>query len=78
LDIIEALNRKGFYAMTALSKFLVLLTIFPSASNAHAFTSLSPVAGNQIWVNHLIQFEGSMIKQPNEPSHKANHEPTTG
>jgi hypothetical protein len=45
--------------MTALSKFLVLLVIFLSASNAHAFTSLSPVAGNQVQVNHLIQFDPS-------------------
>jgi hypothetical protein len=40
--------------MMALSRFLVLLGIFLSASNANAFTSLSPVAGNQVWVNHLI------------------------
>jgi hypothetical protein len=54
--------------MTALSKFLVLLAIFLSASYANAFASLSPVAGNQVWVNHLIQFEDSMSKLTKEPS----------
>jgi hypothetical protein len=41
-------------AMPALLKFLVLLAIFLSASNANAFTSLSPVAGSQVQENHLI------------------------
>jgi hypothetical protein len=54
--------------MTALSKFLVLLAIFLSASYANAFASLSLVARNQVWVNHLIQFEESMSKPTNEPS----------
>jgi hypothetical protein len=40
------------------------------ASNAHAFTILSPLAGNQVWVNHLIQFENSMSKPTNESSCK--------
>jgi hypothetical protein len=40
--------------MTALSKLLVLLVIFLSGRNANAFTSLSPVADNQVRVNHLI------------------------
>jgi hypothetical protein len=62
--------------MTALSKFLVLLVIFLSASYVNAFASLSPVAGNQVWVNHLIQFEESMSKPTNEPSRKAICEPT--
>jgi hypothetical protein len=52
--LIEALKRKGLNAMTALSKFLVLLAIFLSASHANAFTSLSLVAGNQVGVIHLI------------------------
>jgi hypothetical protein len=43
-------------AMMALLKILVLLAIFLLASNANAFTSLSPVAGSQIQENHLIRF----------------------
>jgi len=39
-----------------------------SGSYAHAFTSLSPVAGNQARVNHLIRFEESMSNPTNEPS----------
>jgi hypothetical protein len=53
-QLIEALKRKGLNAMTALSKFLVLLVLFLLASQANAFTSLSLVAGNQVGVNHLI------------------------
>jgi hypothetical protein len=41
-------------AMPALVKFFVLLPIFLLASNANAFTSLSPVAGSQVQENHLI------------------------
>jgi hypothetical protein len=48
--------------MTALSKFLVLLAIFLSASYANAIASLSPVAGNQVCVNHLIQLQQPMCK----------------
>jgi hypothetical protein len=62
--------------MTALSKFLVLLAIFLSASYANAFASLSPVAGNQAWVNHLNQFEELMSKPTNEPSREPIREPT--
>ncbi len=54
-------------AMPALLKFLVLMTIFLSASNANAFTSLSPVA-DQVQENHLIPFEELMSKPTNEPS----------
>jgi hypothetical protein len=54
---IKALKRKRMNTMPALLKFLLLLAIFLSASNANAFTSLSPVAGNQVQENHLIQFE---------------------
>jgi hypothetical protein len=56
--------------MTALSKFLVLLAIILSASYANAFAGLSPVVGNQVWVNHLIRFEESMCKPTNKPSRK--------
>ncbi len=44
-------------AMPALLKILVLLAIFLLASNANAFTSLSPVAGSQVQENHFKQFE---------------------
>jgi hypothetical protein len=43
---IEALKRKGMNAMPALLKFLVLLPIFLSASDANAFTSPTPIAGS--------------------------------
>ena len=54
--------------MPALLKFLVPLAIFLSGSYAHAFTSLSPVAGNQARVNHLIRFEESISEPTNEPT----------
>jgi hypothetical protein len=62
--------------MTTLSKFLVLLALFLSASHANAFTSLSLVAGNQFWVNYLIQIQQSMSKPTNEPSCEPVSEPT--
>jgi hypothetical protein len=49
--------------MTALSKFLVLLALFLSVSYASAFTSLSLVAGNQVWVNYLNQLQQPMSDQ---------------
>jgi hypothetical protein len=52
--------------------FLVLLAIFFSASYANAFASLSRVAGNQVWVNRLIQFEESMSKPMDEPNLRTN------
>ena len=63
--------------MPVLVKFLVPLAIFLSASYAHAFTSLSPV-GNQVWVNHLIQFQQPMRDPTNEPIRELIHEPTNG
>jgi hypothetical protein len=57
--------------MTALSKFLVLLAIFLLAGYAHAFLRLSQVAGNQVQVNYLIQFEES-----NNQNQKLNQETT--
>jgi hypothetical protein len=57
--------------MTALSKFLVLLAIFLLADYLNAFLSLSEVAGNQVQVNYLIQFEES-----NNQICKLNQEPT--
>jgi len=62
--------------MPALPKFLVLVAIFLSASNAHAFTSLSLVAGNQVRLNHLNQFEELMSKPTNESSREPIREPT--
>ena len=62
-------------AILALSNFLILLAIFLSASYAHAFTSLSPV-GNQVWVNHLIQFQQPMKDPTNEPIRELIREPT--
>ncbi len=70
------MNSKGLNAMPALSKFLILLAMFLSASYAHAFTSLSPVAGNQARVNHLIRFEESISNPTNEPSCEPICEPT--
>jgi len=70
------MNRKGLNVMPVLLKFLVPLAIFLSASYAHAFTSLSPVAGNQARVNHLIRFEESMSDSMNEPSREPIREPT--
>ncbi len=55
-------------AMPALLKFLVLLAIFISASNANAFTSLSPVAGNQVQENQWFQFLEPMSKPTNKPT----------
>jgi hypothetical protein len=46
------MNRKGLDAMAAFAKLLVLIAIFLLASNANAFVSLSPVAGNQVQENH--------------------------
>ena len=54
--------------MPALLKFLVLLASFHSGSYAHAFTSLSPVVGNQVRVIHLIRFQQPMSNPTNEPS----------
>jgi hypothetical protein len=62
--------------MTALSKFLVLLALFLSASNANAFTSLRPVARSQVQEIHLIQLQQPMSYPTNEPSRKPIRKPT--
>jgi hypothetical protein len=62
--------------MTALSKFLVLLAIFLLAGNANAVLSLSQVAGNQVQVNPLIQFEG-INKQNCESAHEMTNDQMT-
>jgi hypothetical protein len=54
--------------MTVLSKLLVLLAFFLLANHANAFTSLSLVAGDQVWViQHLIQLQQPMSNPKNEP-----------
>jgi hypothetical protein len=62
--------------MVAFTKLLVLLAIFLLANYASAFISLSSVAGNQVWVNHLIQLQQPMSNPTNEPSHKPVCKPT--
>jgi hypothetical protein len=61
--------------MMALSKFLVLLVLFLSASHANALTSLSSVAGDQVWVIHLIQLQQPMSNPTNDQvaNRFANH-----
>jgi hypothetical protein len=54
--------------MPGLLNFLVLLAIFLLASNANAFTSLSPVAGNQVQENQWFQFFEPMSKPTNKPT----------
>ncbi len=61
---------KGLNAMTALSRFLVLLALFLSGSHANVFTSLSSVARNQVLVNYLIQLQQPMSDPTNEPIRK--------
>ena len=62
--------------MPALSKFLVLLALFLSASYSNAFVSLSLVAGNQVRVNHLTRLQQPMSNPTNEPSREPIREPT--
>jgi hypothetical protein len=49
--------RKGLDAMAFFAQLLVLIEIFLLASYANAFLNLNQVAGNQILLNHLIQFK---------------------
>ena len=60
---------KGMNAMPALSKFLVLLALFLSASYSNAFISLSSVA-------HLTRLQQPMSNPTNEPSREPIREPT--
>ena len=62
--------------MSALSKLLLLLAVFQSATNANAFTNLSPVTGNFVQVNHLIRFDESITNPKNKPSCEPMCEPT--
>ena len=59
--------------MVAFAKLLVLIAIFLLASHANA---LSLVAGNQVWVIHLIQLRQRMSNPTNKPSHEPIREPT--
>ncbi len=45
-------------------------------THVHAFTSLSSVAGDLVWVNHLIQLQQPLSKLTNELSRKPIREPT--
>jgi hypothetical protein len=51
------MKRKGLDAMAVFAQLLVLIAIFLLASYANAFLNLNQVAGNQIWLNHLIWFK---------------------
>ena len=53
--------------MTALSKFLVLLAIFLSASYASAFLSMNQFAGDQVQANNFFRFT-------NNPNHESFHD----
>jgi hypothetical protein len=70
------LKLKELNALTALLRFLVLLAFILPARYAHVFTSLSPAAGNQVQLNHLICFEESMSKPTNKPSCEPSCKPT--
>jgi len=76
LGIIRSNEQERIECNAFLLKFLVPLAIFLSGSYAHTFTSLSPVAGNQARVNHLIRFEESMSNPTNERSREPVCKPT--
>jgi hypothetical protein len=63
--------------MTALTKLLGLIAILLLASYANAFTSMSPVAGNQIQEKHWFQCEEPMNDPTKIPTRKPTCEPTT-
>jgi len=54
--------------MAAFAKLLVLISIFVLASNTNAFTSLSPVAGNQVQVKQWFQLVKPMRTRTNKPT----------
>ena len=72
----KAIISKGLHEIPALLKFLVLLTLFLLESHANAFTSLSSVAGNQVWINHLTRLQQSISDSTNEPSREPVCKPT--
>jgi hypothetical protein len=55
------MKRKRLDTMAAFAKLLVLIAIFLLASNANAFTSLSPVAGNQVQENNDKKSEPKLL-----------------
>ncbi len=73
--MVKALKSKIMNAIPALLKFLVLIAIFLLASNANVFTSLNPVAGNQVQKKQWFQFEEPMNDPTNEPSCKPMSKP---
>jgi hypothetical protein len=70
------MKRKRFDAMVVFCKALDADCNLFLASNTNAFTSHSPIAGNQVHVNHLIQFQQPMSNPTNEPSNKPVRKPT--
>ncbi len=64
------MKRKRLDAMAVFAQLLVLIAIFLLACYANAFLNLNQVSGNQIWLNHLIQF-----KETNKQNSKANFDP---
>jgi hypothetical protein len=54
----------------------VLLVLFLLASHANAFTSLSSVAGTQVWINHVIQLDEPMSKPTKIPTCEPMCKPT--
>jgi hypothetical protein len=61
------MKRKRLDAMSVFPQLLVLIAIFLSASYVNAFLNLNQVDGNQIQLNHLIQF-----KETNKQNSEAN------
>jgi hypothetical protein len=62
------MKSKRLDAVATFTKLLVLIAIFLSASHANAFTSMSPVAGNQVQENQWFKFVEPMSKPTNEPT----------
>ncbi len=62
------MKRNGLAAMAAFAKILVLIAIYLLASNANAFTSLSPLAENQVHENHWFRFLEPLRKPTNKPT----------
>ncbi len=63
--------------MTAFTKLLGLIAILLLASYANSFTSMSPVAGNQVQEKHWFQFEEPMNDPTKIPTLKPTCKPTT-
>jgi hypothetical protein len=63
--------------MTAFTKLLGLIAFLFLASHANAFTSMSPVAGNQVQEKHWFQFEEPMNDPTIIPTREQTCKPTT-